>query len=61
VSGGLEPSTIRWDFGDGTVNSPGEEDDDDSIEDTFDMAGVYNVRVFVTDSIGRTASDSIYL
>ncbi|MFL6309115.1 MAG: PKD domain-containing protein [Nitrososphaera sp.] len=58
VSGGLEPYTIRWDFGDGTVSSQGE-GDDDTIEHTFELPGVYNVRVFVTDSTGRTASDSI--
>jgi PKD repeat protein len=66
VSGGLEPYTIRWDFGDGSIGSQEEgeeqeldENDDNTIEHTFDLAGIYNVRVSVTDSTGRTASDSI--
>ncbi|MFL6503013.1 MAG: PKD domain-containing protein, partial [Nitrososphaera sp.] len=60
VSGGLEPYTIRWDFGDGTVSSQGEEeDDDDTIEHTFELAGVYNVSLTVIDTTGRTVDDSI--
>jgi PKD repeat protein len=57
VTGGMEPYTIRWDFGDGIT---GEENDDD-IEHTFDIAGTYRVSVLVTDSTGRTASDSILI
>jgi PKD repeat protein len=54
VAGGLEPYTINWDFGDGS----GEESDDD-VEHTFDVADTYNVDLTVTDSSGRTASDSM--
>ncbi|MFL6475761.1 MAG: PKD domain-containing protein [Nitrososphaera sp.] len=58
VSGGLEPYTIRWDFGDGTVSSQGE-GDDDTIEHTFELPGVYNVSLTVIDTAGRTVDDSI--
>jgi PKD repeat protein len=55
VTGGMEPYTIRWDFGDGITD----EENDDGVEHTFDIAGTYRVSVLVTDSTGRTASDSI--
>ena len=55
VAGGLEPYTINWDFGD---DGSSEENDDD-VEHTFDVAGTYNVDLTVTDSSGRTASDSM--
>jgi PKD repeat protein len=55
VAGGLEPYTINWDFGDGSS----EENDDETVEHTFDVAGTYNVDLTVTDSSGRTASDSM--
>jgi PKD repeat protein len=54
VAGGLEPYTINWDFGDGSS-----EESDDDVEHTFDVAGTYNVDLTVTDSSGRTASDSM--
>src|SRR5215204_503401 len=57
VTGGMEPYTITWDFGDGSVES----DDDESIDHTFDVAGTYNVDLTVTDSTGRTVSDSILI
>ena len=55
VTGGMEPYAISWDFGDGSV----EVDDDETVEHTFDVAGTYNVGAIITDSSGRTASDSI--
>ncbi|MDQ3908957.1 MAG: PKD domain-containing protein, partial [Thermoproteota archaeon] len=55
VVGGIEPYAIRWNFGD---DGSSEEDDDD-VEHTFDVAGTYNVDVSITDSTGRTASDSV--
>src|SRR5918997_1839329 len=58
VIGGMEPYTIRWDFGDGS--SSGEETDD-GVEHTFDIADTYRISVLVTDSAGRTASDSILI
>jgi PKD repeat protein len=57
VTGGIEPYTISWDFGDGSVES----DDDETVDHTFDQAGTYNVAVIVTDSSGRTAYDSILI
>ncbi len=58
VTGGTEPHTISWDFGDGSSE---ENDDDDDVEHTFDVADTYNVDLTVTDSSGRTASDSILI
>jgi PKD repeat protein len=55
VTGGMEPYAISWDFGDGSV----EVEDDETVEHTFDVAGTYNVGAIITDSSGRTASDSI--
>ncbi len=57
VTGGTEPYTISWDFGDGS--SEENDDNDDDVEYTFDVAGTYNVDLTVTDSSGRTASDSM--
>ena len=55
VTGGMEPYTIRWDFGDGISD----EENDDDVEHTFETDDTYTVSVLVTDSTGRTASDSI--
>src|ERR687891_114533 len=55
ITGGMEPYTISWDLGDGSVES--DDDDDETVEHTFDVAGTYNVGAIVTDSSGRTASD----
>src|SRR5215203_1499748 len=57
VTGGTVPYTYSWDFGDGSVES----DDDESIDHTFDIAGNYTVTLTVTDSTGRTVSDSILI
>src|SRR5215204_889571 len=57
VTGGMEPYTYSWDFGDGSVES----DDDESIDHTFNIAGNYTVTLTVTDSTGRTVSDSILI
>jgi PKD repeat protein len=57
VTGGTEPYTYSWDFDDGSVES----DDDETVDHTFDQAGTYNVDLTVTDSTGRTASDSILI
>jgi immune inhibitor A len=64
VTGGMEPHTIRWDFGDGSSIGEvevEEEENDEDVEHTFDIAGLYNVRVSVTDSTGRTAADSMLI
>src|SRR5215213_7860785 len=55
VTGGTVPYTYSWDFGDGSVES----DDDETVDHTFDVAGTYTVSATVTDSTGRTVSDSI--
>ena len=57
VTGGTEPYTYSWDFGDGGL----EIDVDETVEHTFDIAGTYNVDLTVIDSTGRTASDSILI
>jgi PKD repeat protein len=57
VTGGTVPYTYSWDFGDGSVES----DDDESIDHTFNIAGTYTVSATVTDSTGRTVSDSILI
>jgi PKD repeat protein len=57
VAGVTEPYTISWNFGDGS--SEESDDDDETISHTFEEAGRYNVGAIVTDSSGRTASDSI--
>jgi PKD repeat protein len=53
--GGTEPYTYSWDFGDGSS----EESEEETISHTFEEAGSYEVSLTVTDSNGRTASDSI--
>jgi PKD repeat protein len=52
IVGGTQPYTISWDFGDGSEGS-----EEQSVEHTFDEAGIYNVAVTVTDSDGETTSD----
>src|SRR5215207_8563889 len=59
VAGGTEPYTYRWNFDDDEGSSSEESDDDETISHTFEEDGRYNVDAIVTDSSGRTASDSI--
>src|ERR671917_367321 len=54
ITGGTEPYSISWDFGDGAEGS-----EEQSVMHTFDEAGTYNVIATVTDSDGQTASDSL--
>jgi len=54
LTGGTEPYTISWDFGDGSGGSDGE-----TVLLTFSEAGTYNIAVTAADSTGQTASDSI--
>jgi PKD repeat protein len=58
ATGGTEPYTISWDFGDGS-SEESDDEDDETVEHTFDVAGTYNVDLTVIDSSGRTASDSM--
>src|SRR5215216_4711890 len=58
VTGGTVPYTYSWDFGDGSVVERG---DDETVDHTFDVAGNYTVSATVTDSTGRTVSDSILI
>src|ERR671918_1155709 len=55
VTGGIEPYTYRWNFGDGSR----ETGDDETIEHTFEEPGRYNVNLIVIDSTGQAASDNI--
>ena len=57
ITGGMEPYSYSWDFGDGSEEEDDEEDED--VEHTFDEAGSYSVSLTVTDSRGQSASDSI--
>ena len=63
VTGGMEPYSFSWSFGDGSGGSSNSQETDDdnnnTIRHTFDRAGTYNVDVTVTDSTGRTAFDNI--
>src|SRR5215203_5953433 len=59
VTGGTEPYTIRWDFDDGDSDEEESDDGDNDVDHTFDVAGNYTVTLTVTDSTGRTVSDSI--
>src|SRR5215211_6395998 len=61
VTGGMEPYTIRWDFGDGDSDEEEIDDDDNDADHTFEVAGSYTVSATVTDSTGRTVSDSILI
>jgi hypothetical protein len=55
ITGGTEPYTISWDLGDGREGPA----DGETVLLTFNEAGMYNVAVTATDSVGQTASDSI--
>ena len=54
ITGGVEPYTIRWDFGDGNI-----EENDEEVEHTFDEAGSYSVDLTVADSGDQSGSDSM--
>src|SRR5215217_1003937 len=53
-TGGTEPYTYLWDFGDGSEGS-----DEQSVAHTFEEAGIYNVTLAATDTDNQNASDSI--
>jgi immune inhibitor A len=57
VTGGMEPYTYRWNFGDGSRESG----NDETIEHTFEEAGIYNVSLIVIDSTSGTAFGSILI
>src|SRR5829696_5407350 len=54
LTGGTEPYTYIWDFGDGS-----EESDEQTVLHTFEEAGTYNVVVTGTDENGQEASDNL--
>src|ERR671915_1646427 len=54
ITGGTGPYGINWDFGDGS-----EESDEQTVEHTFEEAGIYNVVVTITDENGQEASDNL--
>ena len=56
ITGGDEPYTYLWNFGDGS-----EESDEQTVEHTFEEAGIYNVTLAVTDNDNQDATDSILI
>jgi PKD repeat protein len=54
ITGGTEPYSISWDFGDDS-----EESEEETVVHTFDEAGTYNVTLAVTDSEDQNASVSL--
>jgi PKD repeat protein len=54
ITGGTEPYTYLWNFGDGS-----EESDEQTVLHTFEEAGIYNVTLAATDTDNQDASDSI--
>jgi PKD repeat protein len=54
LTGGTEPYTYIWNFGDGS-----EESDEQTVLHTFDEAGTYNVTLATTDIDNQNAFDSI--
>ncbi len=57
AQGGTEPYTsYSWNFGDGSQEMI---DEDAATTHTFEEAGSYDVVLTITDSDGRTASDSV--
>src|ERR687891_314663 len=54
LTGGTEPYTYLWDFGDGS-----EECDEQTVLHTFEEAGIYNVTLTATDTDDQDASASI--
>jgi PKD repeat protein len=55
LTGGTEPYTYLWNFGDGSE----EESDEQTVLHTFEEAGSYNVTLAVTDSGDQSASNSM--
>lgn len=51
ATGGLEPYTFQWDFGDGFTS------DEQNPEHTYDDIGTYDVTFTVTDSAANVADD----
>ena len=54
LTGGTEPYTYSWDFGDDSEGS-----DEQTVLHTFEEAGTYNVTLAATDTDNQNASDSI--
>jgi PKD repeat protein len=54
ITGGREPYTINWDFGDASEGS-----DEQTVEHTFEEAGTYNVTLAAIDTDNQNVSDSI--
>jgi hypothetical protein len=53
VTGGTEPYSTKWDFGDGNKSS------NETESHTFEKAGTYKVTLELADAGGRTASDGL--
>jgi PKD repeat protein len=56
VTGGTQPYTYSWDFGDGTTE---EESIEPTTSHTYEESGTYTVTLTVIDSEGQEATDSL--
>jgi PKD repeat protein len=54
VTGGTEPYTYNWDFGDGSEGGQQQ-----TVVHTFNEAGIYTVALTVTDANGEQANDTL--
>jgi Ca2+-binding RTX toxin-like protein len=60
ITGGIEPYTIRWDFGDnGSSTSSEESNEQQTVVHTYNEPGTYIVTLTVTDANDQQATDTL--